>query len=190
MAKVKDLSGQKFGRLTVLSFSHVEKSKAFSRAMCECGVECVVSNNRMQCGYVQSCGCLRFKPGAAERELYGKYVKRARERGFPLEFNFESFITFVQQDCFYCGTGPSQIIESFNAHERFVYNGIDRWNNAIGYTKENTVPCCGDCNRQKLTQSGEEFLERCKKVASRADDLLAARLSVQGGTKREDICNL
>lgn len=189
MAKVKDLSGRKFGRLIVLSFSHVEKSKAFSRAKCDCGQECVVSNNRLQCGYVQSCGCRRFKPGAAQRELYGKYVKRAKVRGFLLEFDFESFIIFVQQNCFYCGAHPSQVMESFNAHEKFKYNGIDRWNNDFGYTKENTVPCCGDCNRQKLTQSGDEFLERCKKIASRARELILARISVQGGTKHEDTCN-
>jgi hypothetical protein len=170
-----DFSGRRYGRLTVISFSHIEKNKSFSNAMCDCGTEIVANNNRMKNGYTRSCGCLRFKPGAAQRELYGKYVKRAKVRGFLLEFDLATFIAFVQQNCFYCDVSPSQVIESFKGREKFRYNGIDRWNNDLGYTKDNTVPCCGDCNRQKLEQSGEDFIFRCQIIASRANNILSKR---------------
>lgn len=161
------LVGKKFGRLTIVSFAHAEKGKSHFNAKCDCGKELVVCMNRVKTGSTRSCGCLRSKPGSAARELYGKYVTRARQRGFPLEFTFRKFLVFVKQNCFYCGTPPSQEINSWGNREVFIYNGIDRWNNDFGYSKKNSVPCCGDCNRQKLEQSGEEFIARCKKIAVR-----------------------
>ena len=160
-------AGKVFGKLTIIKVSHFKSNKAYFHAECECGKRTVVCMNRVCSGYTRSCGCLRMRPGSAARELYGKYVKRARQRGFALEFTFQEFLSFVKRNCHYCDAPPAQVISSWKGYEAFVYNGIDRWDNNIGYTKANSVPCCGDCNRQKLEQSGEEFIARCKKIASK-----------------------
>lgn len=39
-----------------------------------------------------------------------------------------------------------------------VYNGLDRRDNAQGYTLENTVPCCKFCNFAKNVYSEEDFI--------------------------------
>jgi hypothetical protein len=49
----------------------------------------------------------------------------------------------------------------------FVYNGIDRRENSIGYTLANCVSCCGPCNMMKKVLSYAEFIERCKRIASK-----------------------
>lgn len=185
--RVKDLSGQKFGRLTILSYSHTQRvgtkgmTRAFFNAICGCGKECIVSGNRVQTGITTSCGCwkkeIHLRPGGAARELYGKYVKRSKSRGQKIELDFDAFVKFVKQNCVYCGAEPSQKIESSSGLESFEYNGIDRWDNNLGYVKNNMVPCCGICNKQKLEQSGEEFINRCKEIASHADDIMRARNS-------------
>ena len=44
-------------------------------------------------------------------------------------------------------------------------NGIDRVDNNIGYTEENTVPCCEFCNRAKLNNTEEYFKTKIIKIA-------------------------
>lgn len=58
-----DLTGQKFGRLKVLSYSHTHKSpngtsKAMWECKCECGTTSVVWSYALRKGMTRSCGCL------------------------------------------------------------------------------------------------------------------------------------
>jgi hypothetical protein len=40
----------------------------------------------------------------------------------------------------------------------FVYNGLDRVDNTLGYLPGNVVACCTQCNGAKLNYTQEEFL--------------------------------
>ncbi|WP_317854728.1 zinc-ribbon domain-containing protein [Chakrabartyella piscis] len=53
-----DLTGQVFGRLTVLSYAGVNKETLW-RCRCECGKEIVIVQNSLTSGKTRSCGCLR-----------------------------------------------------------------------------------------------------------------------------------
>ena len=58
MFKVKNLSGEKFGRLTVIELAGREKDgHAIWKCECECGKECLVASNCLQSGNTKSCGC-------------------------------------------------------------------------------------------------------------------------------------
>lgn len=54
-----DLSGQKFGRLTVLEFSHFSKDKkrTYWKCRCDCGKEIITRADGMKSGHTNSCGC-------------------------------------------------------------------------------------------------------------------------------------
>ena len=66
---IKDLTGQKFGRLTVESYSHKDKNgKSFWKCKCTCGGEKTVSGDKLKRGNTQSCGCL-------QREARGKSLR-------------------------------------------------------------------------------------------------------------------
>lgn len=57
--KPVDLLGQKFGRLTVLEFSHIgERKNSFWKCKCDCGNIHVISNKDLKNGVI-SCGCYR-----------------------------------------------------------------------------------------------------------------------------------
>ena len=56
--KIKDLTGQVFGKLTVLEYAETRNNRAHWRCRCECGNEIVVSAHSLHCGK-QSCGCDR-----------------------------------------------------------------------------------------------------------------------------------
>ena len=66
MGKLIDLTGRRFGRLTVIERSGTYKSEedSFSsfatwRCRCDCGNESVVISANLLHGYTRSCGCLR-----------------------------------------------------------------------------------------------------------------------------------
>ena len=81
--------------------------------------------------------------------LYCFYRFNAKKRGYSFELTVEQFEKLIPSNCFYCGD------ES---------NGIDRWNNDIGYTIDNSVPCCGKCNFIKRTDNPKDFIDKIKKI--------------------------
>lgn len=59
MPKRIDLTGQKFGKLTVIGFSHTEKGIAYWSCKCECGNETIVCAANLRHNITKSCGCLQ-----------------------------------------------------------------------------------------------------------------------------------
>lgn len=62
-SKMIDLTGQKFGRLTVIGFDHMEKhgkhNRPYWKCVCDCGKEKIISSNSLRSGSTKSCGCFR-----------------------------------------------------------------------------------------------------------------------------------
>ena len=58
MSKIIDLTGNKYGRLTVVSFSHLDKN-AYWNCICECGNKTKVTGNNIKRLKVVSCGCYK-----------------------------------------------------------------------------------------------------------------------------------
>ncbi len=57
---MKDEKGHKYGRLRVMSFSHVDRNrKPHWNCECDCGNNAVVVGPALRSGHTQSCGCLR-----------------------------------------------------------------------------------------------------------------------------------
>jgi hypothetical protein len=65
MAQMKNMSGQKFGRLTVSMHSHTIKRPnggggiPYWICLCECGKQAVVKGDHLRAGKINSCGCFR-----------------------------------------------------------------------------------------------------------------------------------
>lgn len=58
MATKTNLQGKKFGKLTVVSFSHIHGSHAYWNCVCDCGKPRVVCGSAMMTGKTKSCGCI------------------------------------------------------------------------------------------------------------------------------------
>lgn len=52
-----DITGQRFGRLVVMRFSHMEKSGSRWVCRCDCKTEIIVRGNSLKTGATKSCGC-------------------------------------------------------------------------------------------------------------------------------------
>lgn len=95
---------------------------------------------------------------------YNHYMKSAKERNLEFRLTKAEFRELVEQNCFYCGAEPQVRYTSKNLHGEYAWNGIDRVDNAIGYLKDNCVPCCSMCNFAKSTHTKEEFLNWIERV--------------------------
>ena len=62
MGRFKDLTGQRFGRLTVKNLDHKEKvkngSKTYWYCICECGRSAIIRTDHLTRNITHSCGCL------------------------------------------------------------------------------------------------------------------------------------
>lgn len=60
--KIKDMTGQKFGRLTVIEYSYSDKyGNARWLCKCDCGNETIAIGKGLRCGDTKSCGCKRIE---------------------------------------------------------------------------------------------------------------------------------
>ena len=66
----KDLTGNRFGRLTVLSVHHRLHPQTW-RCRCDCGVATTVLRRDLQQGRTRSCGCLRREASRARALKHG-----------------------------------------------------------------------------------------------------------------------
>jgi hypothetical protein len=74
MAHYKDISGQKFGRLTAVEYRGTNyRHSAMWLCVCECGKEHVVDRNCLIKGTTRSCGCLNqeVRLSGANRATHG-----------------------------------------------------------------------------------------------------------------------
>jgi len=165
--KLIELTGQKFGELKIISRAiNTNYGQAQWNCICSCGNSTVVSSINLKKGNTKSCGCLKGlqdKTLYSKRTLYQIYKKSALKRGYSFDLNFEQFLTLIQSNCFFCGKSPTKYYKKYGAREGFFVNGIDRLNNNIGYEKNNSVPCCTDCNNAKMNLTIEEFKHRINK---------------------------
>lgn len=56
--KLRDLTGKKFGRLTVIELVKTKKMYTSWKCICECGREHTVIGTNLTSGKIKSCGCL------------------------------------------------------------------------------------------------------------------------------------
>lgn len=70
-----DLAGKKFGRITVVSLSHIDKNSHWN-CMCDCGTEFTAIGNNLTRGKSKSCGCLRRQATGDRSRTHGDSYTR------------------------------------------------------------------------------------------------------------------
>lgn len=166
-ANFKDLTGKKFGMLTVVNFHSTNKIGTKWVLLCECGNNVVrLASNFKKKQHKHSCGCISKNPGkksAGSRRLFNDYKASAKNRGYSFRLSKKQFLSLVSANCSYCNANPSPRYEKQVAH-KLLANGIDRIDNGKGYVLTNCVTCCFDCNRAKGNMSKKEFLDWIENV--------------------------
>jgi len=71
-----DLTGQRFGRLTVIEFAYIKNKKTYWRCKCDCGGEKITQYYSLKVGYTKSCGCLQKEKRDSGNPTHGNYYTR------------------------------------------------------------------------------------------------------------------
>lgn len=98
------------------------------------------------------------------KQLYALYKRNAKKRGIEFDFPFEWFAELTQQDCYICGAKPSSVYvhdykQKCYTTQPYIYNGVDRCDNTLGYHAANLAACCGRCNVAKSNLTFDELME-------------------------------
>ncbi len=162
---MNNLLNQTFGKLTVKSISH-SNHRIIWNCECSCGNVCEVSGSDLMRSHTTSCGCNRRKEYgyAAMIKVLTDYKRHAKIKNINFDLSEDEFIFLTKQNCHYCGCEPSQISNKIDSNGEYIYNGIDRVNQDEGYTIDNCVSCCSECNYMKNTQSQDGFLSMVKRI--------------------------
>jgi 5-methylcytosine-specific restriction endonuclease McrA len=143
---VINLLNQRFGKIVVKEFLGVENRNAVWRCECDCGEFANLQGGQLRAGNWKSCGCLNARRRPYEA-LYNNLVYNAKRRNHMIALSYEDFLFFVDiNTCHYCGAGI--LWEKVMGHGTLRHN-LDRKENSLGYSLDNCVVCCYDCNATK-----------------------------------------
>lgn len=146
MGKAIDLTGQRFGRLVVVSRAGNDKSGNYQwLCKCECGSETIVRGYSLRSGHTKSCGCLNRERSVDVHRSHGGRATRLYNvwcgiKSRCLNENIPNY-------CRYGGRGITVCDEWLNSFESFrdwaLNSGyedtlsIDRIDNNAGYEPSN-----------------------------------------------------
>lgn len=164
--------------LTVVSEAYsVRRSplttKRYVDCLCKCGNVAQVSVSRLASGKAKSCGCYnkerasKIKISDSDRvknSLIREYKSSAKCRNLTYSMSDDFLFSLVKNPCYYCNSEP---FKSHREDQSFLYNGLDRLDNNIGYLESNVTPCCFICNKMKGVLSEGEFMEHLNKIFTR-----------------------
>lgn len=176
MRTIKNLVGQKYNKLMVVERLPVEGSRCKYLCVCDCGNEIITTARRLQVGKID-CGCgiknRTVAAGIKRRKNFGEalknrliasYKSNAKKKGRDFLLTEKECLDLFSCNCYYCGSPPNQKFSHKKLYGEFIYNGIDRLNNSLGYVADNVVSCCTICNYKKRETDVEPFLEWIEKV--------------------------
>lgn len=149
--------------------------------LCSCGNSVLIRDSHLTDGSTVSCGCYikevtgnrtrgqpapnrKSKGEAAFNMLVGNYKRAAKSEGRTFLLTKEECYALFKGNCHYCGDAPYRSTQKKGGNGEFIYNGIDRTDNNVGYEVHNVVSCCWPCNELKHARSKNCFLDHIYKI--------------------------
>src|SRR5258706_4887251 len=154
MGKFIDKTGYRYNYLTVISRHGFYGRKITWLCLCDCGNYIIAPLDRLMSGNTKSCGCFEQRRIKHSNSRFTTFRAGAKHRNISMELDRDRFEELEVQPCYYCG--------EFDRNGR---TGIDRYYNDEGYTYDNSVSCCSQCNTSKLNHTAKSFIDMCKRVA-------------------------
>lgn len=172
-----DLTNHNFNNLTVLKETGRKSKSGDIEWLCKCSCGNLTKGygGNIKNGHKKSCGCLRSKPYykhenpevSALNSLFTQYQQGAKARNFEFNIDLKTFDYLTQQKCNYCnfeGKIYYRYPTKYKRKTTILRNGLDRLDSKKGYTLDNIVPCCTNCNYFKSKLTLTEFITHITKI--------------------------
>lgn len=145
---MRDISGQRFGRLVAISVHHSKNHRRFWACNCDCGNQAIVRQDQLITGKTKTCGCFQLEAKARCLERKKKPVKHKEhnKRWNPLKHEYprihriwqgmKSRCYYPKNKCFHCygGRGIRVCDEWSNS-----FNSFAEWALNNGYRDDLTI---------------------------------------------------
>ena len=170
-----DLTGQKFGKLEVLSFHHVDNGSACWLCKCECGNEKAIIRADFLKKSATNCGCdtseilhrIHFKGfGEISLSCFNFYKIGAVRRNLPFEITIEYIWDLFLKQNRLCALTGALLKFGSRRRKRPVEQtaSLDRIDSNKGYIEGNLWWIHKDINWLKNNWPLQEFLDLCAKI--------------------------
>jgi len=74
--RYKDISNQKFNKLTTIKYIYTKNKKAYWLCECECGNIIITSQSNLNSGHTKSCGCLKYNEFSSVSKHFRNILKK------------------------------------------------------------------------------------------------------------------
>jgi hypothetical protein len=162
--KYKDLTGHKYGRLTVLNFESLGKYGAVWNCVCECGSQKKARAHNLKNGNTKSCGCLaRAYVGKISGRHFSNIRLGAKHRNIHFDITIEEIWDLYVEQNGKCAISGEDIVLSLD-RDTEVTASLDRIDSNAGYTIENVQWVHKEINCMKMDHPEKHFLEWIEKI--------------------------
>lgn len=116
---LEDLTGQTFGKLTVISRAPNKNGRVIWHCKCECGTETDVAANNLKSGHTLSCGCIHSKGEVLLRQLLNEM-----QFDYVVEYTFPDL---PRRRFDFAILHDNQVIALIEFHGKQHYTYISTW---------------------------------------------------------------
>lgn len=182
-SQVVDLTGKRFGLLTVLLRDRIDPKNhnAYWKCRCDCGGESIVKADSLVKGATASCGCLVTRTGASHPRWKGHgeisssqwtHTKRnADHRNIPFEITIEeAWALFLTQRR--CCALTGEPLHLRRCRGEFPSASLDRIDSTKGYVLSNVQWVQKQVNLAKRDVPQDDFIQMCISVAKHHQSVL------------------
>lgn len=170
-----DLTGQRFGNLSVLRRLPNHASGSRWLCQCSCGEVLAVHGGNLRSGGSKSCGCTRYKAGPESPTwkgcggLPGRYwaiaKANAEKRGHRFDMTIKQGWALYERQQGRCALTGWDIVLTASTI-RGITASLDRIDSRRGYAVDNTQWVHKDINLSKNVHSQDYFIQLCQAVAA------------------------